>query len=531
MRVRVATLPLLRNSRTTDRVLGTRIDEFLSSIVPRLAACALLSTSLFAAEFENGEAARAVLGQSSFSSHDAGIKVTSMVVSHGRLYAADASGHVLTFEFSRIGSVRDDRSTRQSSGCAVCLPSASAETSESVMPGVAAVSVWNQTIAVADTANHRVLIWRDSTAPRPDRGPDIILGRASEALPPGPATLVSPVSVALDGKRIFVGDAALHRVLVWNSLPVTDDQPADVVLGQPDFASNLAADAPGPEWIVTPSAMVSDGNDLFVADTVSRRILVFSPGDLPRPDAALNSASLMNGPVAPGTLITISGNHFSEVTEAVPSESGEPLPKRLGGLEVIFDGQALPLLAVSPTQVQAQIPYDLGNRSAASLYLRLERGASVPAVTTPIGMRLLAASPGLFAWGGSEPRSGIVLHATALATGGAPPVTPESPARPGEVLTLWATGLGPVWDNGGAPAIAGHAQATAAEVAIPVTAQIDGIAATVLSAKLPEGAIGVYEIQVAIPPEGVTNTEARLTIMQNGIASNTVAFPIRPVRP
>ncbi len=498
----------------------------------RAATLLLLSTSLLAAEFESGQAARAVLGQSSFSSREAGIRVTSMIVSRDRLYAADSSGHVLTFDLSRLGSVRDDRSARQSGGCAVCLPLPSAETKESVMPGVAAVSVWDKTIAVADAVNHRVLIWRDSTAPRPDRGPDIILGRSSESSGPGPATLVNPVSVALDGKRIYVGDASLHRVLVWNSLPLTDDQPADAVLGQPDFTSRNAVDAPDPESIAAPSAMVSDGNNLFVADSASRRILVFSPGDLPlSPEAAVNSASLVNGPVAPGTLITISGNHFSETTESAASEDGEPLPKRLGGVEVIFDGQALPLLAVSPTQVQAQIPYDLGNRSAASLYLRLEHSASIPAVTTAVGIRLVPASPGIFALGGSEPRGAILLHAAALATGGAPPVTEESPARAGEVLSLWATGLGAVWEDGAGYPIAGHPQGTTAEAAIPVTAQIDGVAATVLSAKLPEGSIGVYEIQIVMPAEAIVNTKARLTLTQNGIISNSVSFAMQPARP
>jgi len=498
----------------------------------RAAILLLVSTSLFAAEFENGQAARAVLGQSSFSSREAGIRVTSMVASRNRLYAADSSGHLLTFDLSRLGSVRDDRSARQSSGCAVCLPLPSAETNESVMPGVAAVSVWDKTIAVADAANHRVLIWRDSTASRPDRGPDIILGRSSESSVPGAATLVNPVSIALDGKRIFVGDATLHRVLVWNSLPLTDDQPADVVLGQSDFTSKTVVDAPDPESISAPSAMVSDGNNLFVADSASRRILVFSPGDLPlSPEAAVNSGSLVSGPVAPGTLITISGSHFSEVTESVPSERGEPLPTRLGGVEVILDGQALPLLAVSPTQVQAQVPYDLGNRSAATLYLRLEHIGSIPAVTTPVGMRLVPANPGLFALGGSEPRDAILLHAAAPATGGAPPVTEENPARAGEVLALWATGLGAVWDDGSGYPIAGHLQGTAAEAVIPVTAQIDGVAVTVLSAKLPEGSIGVYEIQILMPAEATVNTKSRLTVTQNGMISNSVSFAIRPVRP
>ncbi len=198
---------------------------------------------------------------------------------------------------------------------------------------------------------------------------------------------------------------------------------------------------------------------------------------------------------------------------------------------MIFDGQALPLLAVSPTQVQAQIPYDLGNRSAASLYLRLEHSASVPVVTTPVGMRLVPASPGLFALGGNEPRSAILLHAAAPAKGGAPPVTEESPARAGEVLTLWATGLGDVWEDGAGHPVAGHPQGTAYEVAVPVTAQIDGVAATVLSAKLPDGAIGVYEIQIVMPAEAAANTKARLTVMQNGMISNSVSFAVQPARP
>ncbi|MBV8865943.1 MAG: hypothetical protein JO210_11160, partial [Acidobacteriaceae bacterium] len=79
--------------------------------------------------------------------------------------------------------------------------------------------------------------------------------------------------------------------------------------------------------------------------------------------------------------------------------------------------------------------------------------------------------------------------------------------------------------------VAGHPQGTASEIALPVTAQVNGVPATVLSAKLPEGAIGVYEIQIVMPAEAFANTEGRLSLTQNGIVSNTVSFPIRPVRP
>lgn len=495
----------------------------------RAALWLLASASLYAAEFQTGQAARAVLGQPSFTAREGGVNAASMVVLRDRLYAADNSRHTLTFDLSKLGGVRDDRSGRPSGICSVCGFAPIAQTNQSVMPGVAAVSVWGKTIVVADALNHRVLVWRDSSAPRSDRGPDVILGRLSDTLPLGPATLSNPVSVALDGKRLFVGDAALHRVLIWNALPATDDQPADVVLGQTDFISTSPSDSPGPQSIATPAALASDGTNLFVADAASRRILVFSPGDTPlAPDSVVNSASLRTGPLAPGTLITINGNSFTDSAEAAPAGVNEPLPKRLGGLEAVFDGQLLPLLSVSPTEIQAQLPYDLGARGAASFYLRVEHRGGTTTVTTPVSLKLVPASPGLFALGGSEPRGAILLHPQGRpAEEGGAPITAESPARPGEIVRIWAAGLGLLSDNG--EALAGHPHnGEEAAVAIPVSAQIDGQSVQVISAKLPTGAIGVYEIEIAIPTGLAPDSEAQLVVTQNGLASNVVTFALQP---
>ncbi len=492
----------------------------------RIAILLLAGASLFAAEFQNGQAARAVLGQPSFTSRDQGIKITSMSVSHGRLYAADASHHVLTFDISKLPDVRDDFSNRQSNGCSVCGFTPTSIVNQSVMTGVAAVSVWGRMAAIADSANHRVLIWRDSTSSRPD----VVLGQTSDASAVGPGTLVDPVSVALDGKRVFVGDASLHRVLVWNSLPTSGDQPADAVLGQPDLTTANASDPPQPDSISVPAALVSDGNNLFVADSSNRRILVFSPGDTRlTADAVVNSASLLSGPVAPGTLISLNAPGLSEESDSADATKLQVLPKLLAGTEVIFDGQALPLLAVSPTQVQAQIPYDLENRNAASLYIRTEHANGAVSVTTPISLKLTPASPGLFAFSGSEPRAGILLHAGGSEAEGGPPVDDQSPASPGEVLTIWATGLGAVSENSASDSrLTGRPYAgVAAAVSAPVAALINGEDAEVLSATLPEGAIGVYRIEVLVPPEIAASGEAYLSITQGPNSSNTVRFPLR----
>ena len=480
----------------------------------RLTILLLAAFSLSAADFQSGQAARAVLGQSSFTSHDPGVSATSLTMLGSRLYASDSAHRLLTFDLSKIPDSREDAAARAGNGCSVCGFMPVASVNQSVAPGAAAFAVSGKTVVLASPATHRVLIWRDATSGRIDRSPDLVLGRLSNSFDIGPTTLVNPVSVATDGKRLFVGDAALHRVLVWNTLPAAEDQPADAVLGQPDFFSALNFDTPAPDSITTPTAMAFDGANLFVADTAARRILVFSPADaVLSGDAIVNSASLAAAPLAPGTLFTVEGNNLSDDSFSAKTESVESLPKQLGGTELIFDGQPLPLLAVSPFEIQSQVPYDLGSRTAASLYVRMQHSNGIVTVTNAATVKLAIASPGIFAFDGEEPRGGIVLHTAVVDTqGGGSPVTKESPAAPGEVVTVWATGLGPLTESG--------------DVSVPVTARIDGQPAEVLSAKLPDGAIGIYDVRIALSPRQNASSEAHLSISQSGVSSNTITFPL-----
>ena len=179
------------------------------------------AASAFGADFQTGQAARAVLGQPSFSARDAGLKIESLAISGNRLYAADSAHQLFTFDLSQIPDRRqnfanqilannEDVANREAPGCALCGFAPTAAASESVLPGIAAAARWGKTVAVVDPANHRLLLWRDSSSSQASRGPDVILGLSAD-----PSKLVAPISVALDAKRLFVGDAALHRVLVW----------------------------------------------------------------------------------------------------------------------------------------------------------------------------------------------------------------------------------------------------------------------------------------------------------------------------
>lgn len=468
-----------------------------------------------AADFQTGQAARAVIGQSSFSAHDAGISPSALSLSSGRLYVADTSNHLLAFDLSQIPGAKDDFAGRQAAGCAVCGFAPIATLNQSVIAGISAFSVWGKSVAIADTPNHRVLFWRDASSQSALKGPDVILS----------STFAEPLSVALDGQRLFVGDGTLHRVLVWNSLPQSDNQPADVVLGQQNFSASSIPDTPAADTIVRPVALESDGKNLFVADSVNRRILIFSAADVPLPaNSLLNSASLSVGPLAPGTLVTISAVGLTQSSASNGDDPDQPLPKKLAGVEVVVDGEALPLQSVSPSEIRAQLPYDLANRSSASLYVRSESEDGAVSVSTPVAVSLLPAAPGLFAFSGNEPRPGMTVHQAGA------PVTSNSPAQPGETITLWGAGLGALiaGSSNASGVVAGvPTQLPDLLVQIPVTATVNGVPAEVLSATLPEGSIGIYEIHVQLPLNFPKTGNTTLTISQDGHASNTVTIPVK----
>jgi uncharacterized protein (TIGR03437 family) len=488
----------------------------------------MTTSFLYAAEFRTGQAARAVIGQPSFTAHEKGVLAQSMVFANGKLYAADAaSGRVLTFDHTP--GPGDDPPDSPSSGCAVCGFAPSASTIQPVSPIASQYSSFGNAVVVVDTINRRVLLWRDSRSPKAVYGPDVILEADSDGSPIDNSTLIEPVSVALDGTRLFVGDKALRRVLVWNTLPTTGDQGADAVLGQSSFTT-LDSTTTGPDHFAYPQALVSDGTNLFVADGGNRRILVFSPGDVPlASDAVVNSASFKAGPFAPGTLLTINGQSLSEASETADDDGEHSLPTKLAGVEVLFDGHRLPLASVSPTQIRTQLPYILSG-TESSLYMRSERGNGVVLTTGAIAIHTASVSPGIFALSGAEPRSGMLLHAQADTTVSNAPVTRDDPAKPGETLTIWATGLGAMSgsDFGKAMQAGQPYSGPDGETQVPVEVYLNGQPVPVLHAGLAQGAVGIYEVRVLLPVSVPLEGPSDLFISQAGVSSNTVTFPVAP---
>lgn len=138
------------------------------------------------------------------------------------------------------------------------------------------------------------------------------------------------------------------------------------------------------------------------------------------------------GTLAPGTLATIFGTNLAATTVAAPSGASQ-LPIDLGGVEVYFDGIRAPLLLVSPTQINTQIPWEVSNTNSINAFVRTVNADGSVTVTTAVGIPIALQNPGIFAQPGPDPRTALAYHASSYATG---TITVSGTIAAGDVGTI-----------------------------------------------------------------------------------------------
>jgi len=167
-------------------------------------------------------------------------------------------------------------------------------------------------LAVADSWNHRVLVWY--AIPRHSGvAPDVVLGQSvrdaglmNRGGNVGPETMYWCSGVAFTNDGLLVADTGNRRVLVWDTLPERDGTPADQVLGQTDFVTrdeNAGAEigAVGMRW---PHALLVCDDRLVVADAGNNRLMVWDamPEENGAPcDAILGQRDMRGGDHNGGT--------------------------------------------------------------------------------------------------------------------------------------------------------------------------------------------------------------------------------------
>jgi uncharacterized protein (TIGR03437 family) len=214
--------------------------------------------------------------------------------------------------------------------------------------------------------------------------------------------------------------------------------------------------------------------------------------------------------VAPGSLMSIFG---SNMASGVINATSLPLQTSAGGTSVTMNGILCPLLYVSPFLLNVQVPTNLtvGTASVVVTY-----NGNSGSTTVPVTL----ASPALF----QPASSNLVIAQHSDGTF----VTAASPAKAGETIGIYGTGIGPV-----NPAVlSGHAPPSPPSLStstLPYSATVAGLNAPVSYVGLTSGLVGLMQCNIQIPLTAPAGT-LPVVITIDGVPSQTAFIPVAPLR-
>jgi hypothetical protein len=351
---------------------------------------------------------------------------------------------------------------------------------------------------IADAGNDRILVY--NTIPTQSGTPaDVILGEPDEFSdntgqnPDGTDAVQTPGSLAFDGSNLYVSDTYNRRVVIYTpgvlSIPlggqglvnaaslniyaigtvaisgainakdtvtITIDGTGytytvlstDTLETVTDALVKLINKAPDPNVIATPNDTTdnvvltarlpgSRGTSITLAASTSVNAQISAT----TANSTLNLYLENPSSIAPGTLIEVNGQNICDNTAA--GDFTQPfLPVALEGCELFIDGNRVPLLYVSPTQINAQMPWEFTDRTSVSVYARNTHADGSISVTSPIAVTIVPENPGVFAQYGTDPRPGFVYHGSSSAVS---TILIDGTINAGDVGSI--TIAGPVYSN------------------------------------------------------------------------------------
>lgn len=345
---------------------------------------------------------------------------------------------------------------------------------------------------VADGGNDRVLVW-NSIPTQSAQAADVVLGQlgpeinnTSDSAYPERVSAAdvmrTPMSLAWDGTNLYVSDVYNRRILVFTAadpkVPYTgvrnsasravyavgvitlagtikENQELTLKVKDKEYKYKTAKDdtftkiiralvelinagAGDPNVLATPNLTLNQlvltaresgpaGNEIDMSISASTDATI---------TATTSSATLTGGQdaarIAAGTLVTILGDRLTDRTASVP-ENTSPLPRSLQGTRVYFDGIEAPLVSISPTEIVAQLPWEVQDAESSNAVVRsVLRDGSV-SVSSAVNVSLIGQNPGIFALPGVDPRPGLVYHGSSFAQA---TVIVEGSAKENDKITL-----------------------------------------------------------------------------------------------
>jgi uncharacterized protein (TIGR03437 family) len=204
-----------------------------------------------------------------------------------------------------------------------------------------------------------------------------------------------------------------------------------------------------------------------------------------------NAASVAGGSIAPGELITISGENLGPGLLLGMQVANGRVAASLGGVRVLFNGIPGPVVFAYSNQVTAIVPFKLEGKSAA---VQVEH-SDTP--STPVNVPVAPSAPGIFTVDGSGTGQIAAWNQDGSFNSSA------SPAAAGSSVMLLVTGAGQT-TPAGIDGLVNMNPNGLALLAPPIRALIGGKPATVVSAANGVGLVsGVVQVNLVVP-EGLS---------------------------
>jgi uncharacterized protein (TIGR03437 family) len=225
-----------------------------------------------------------------------------------------------------------------------------------------------------------------------------------------------------------------------------------------------------------------------------------------------------NQPLAPGAIVSLFG---SQLAHSVAGATQTPLPKELASTKVMIGGVEAPLFFVSWGQINFQVPNEV---AAGTTTVQVVRGGQtgnrISATVAGLTAGLFRLNPVFLG------EYGAILNAS---QGNNFPIPRDlaaslgingAPARPGDVITIYATGLGAVAPAVPTGQVAPSQEPLARSVELPT---VNFFGRFLLPRRqvpsfvgMAPGFVGLFQINVAVPDDAPTDARTPINLEYPG---------------
>ncbi len=212
----------------------------------------------------------------------------------------------------------------------------------------------------------------------------------------------------------------------------------------------------------------------------------------------IGNAASYQATASPGMLLSVFGKNLADSTAQA---SGSPLPYSLGGVTATVNGIGAPLLYVTPSQLNIQIPYSTG---AGPAVLGINNNGQIAAFQ----FQIAPSAPGVFA-----DASGNLI--------------PSATAKAGTYATLFLTGGGEVTSLLKTAYYApSPVTSSPYRPQLPLTVTVGGVPAFVQLAALAPNTAGTVQVNFLVP-DSVAAGEQPVVVTINGVSSPPVKLTVQ----